>query len=72
MLNAPIGLFYYMRFVKVMYLCDQSRLPEGTRVRFGGLDKGLIYAVAVPVLALGIYFERLLDLASKAARGIFQ
>ncbi|MHC4956294.1 MAG: NADH-quinone oxidoreductase subunit N [Planctomycetota bacterium] len=72
LLNAPIGLFYYMRFAKVMYLCDQSRLPERTSVRFTGLDKGLIYAVAVPVLVLGIFFGGLLDLASQAARGIFQ
>jgi len=72
LLNAPIGLYYYMRFAKVMYLCDQKRLPEGTKVRFAGLDKGLMYAVAAPVLLLGIFFGGLIGLAQDAARGIFQ
>jgi len=72
LLNAPIGLFYYMRFAKVMYLCDQSRIPEGTTIRFAGLDKGLVYAVAFPVLVLGIFFSGLVGLAADAARGIFQ
>ena len=71
LLNAPVGLYYYMRFAKAMYLCDQKRLPEGTPVRFAGLDKGLIYAVAAPVLLLGIFFGGLIGLASEAARGIF-
>jgi len=71
LLNAPIGLFYYMRFAKVMYLCDQSRLPEGTTIRFAGLDKGLVYAVALPVIVLGVFFSGLVTFAVDAARGIF-
>ena len=72
LLNAPIGLYYYMRFAKVMYLCDQKRLPEGTKIRFAGLDASLVFMIALPVLLLGLFFGGLANLASEAARGIFQ
>ena len=72
LINAPIGLFYYMKFAKVMYLCDRDRLPEGTPVRFAGLDKGLVVAAFVlPVVVLGLFFEGLIGLAQNATNGIF-
>jgi len=70
LLNTPIGLYYYMRFAKVMYLCDKDRIPAETGIRFAGLDKGLIYAVVVPVIVLGLFFGGLLEMAQDATAGV--
>ena len=72
LLNAPIGLYYYMRFAKVMYLCDRDRIPAETKIRFVGLDKGLVYSVMLPVIILGIFFGGLIGLARDATLGIFE
>jgi len=71
LLNAPIGLFYYMKFVKVMYLCDRDRLPAETKIRFAGLDAALVAAVVLPVLVFGLFFANLVELAHNATKGIF-
>ena len=50
----------------------RDRLPEGTPVRFAGLDKGLVVAAFVlPVVVLGLFFEGLIGLAQSATDGIF-
>jgi len=70
LLNTPIGLYYYMRFAKVMYLCDRDRIPAESKVRFAGLDLALVFFVALPVLVLGLYFGSLLELAQDATMGV--
>ncbi|MHC4848010.1 MAG: NADH-quinone oxidoreductase subunit N [Planctomycetota bacterium] len=70
LLNAPIGLYYYMRFAKVMYLCDRDRVPAETKITFAGLDKGLVVAVLIPVLVLGLFFGGLIELAQDATAGV--
>jgi len=70
LLNTPIGLYYYMRFAKVMYLCDKDRVPAEGSVAFAGLDKILIVSVAVPVIVLGLFFGGLLQFAQEATAGV--
>jgi NADH-quinone oxidoreductase subunit N len=70
LLNTVIGLGYYARFLKVMYLFDRERLPERT-FRFAGVDKGLVFAITAPVLILGVAFAGLADLAKGLTGGIF-
>ncbi|MHC4972108.1 MAG: NADH-quinone oxidoreductase subunit N [Planctomycetota bacterium] len=70
LLNTVIGLGYYARFLKVMYLFDRERLPERT-FSFAGVDKGLVFAITAPVLILGVAFAGLADLAKGLTDGIF-
>jgi len=70
LLNTVIGLGYYTRFLKVMYLFDRERLPE-RKFSFAGVDKGLVLAITAPVLILGVAFAGLADLARGLTGGIF-
>jgi NADH-quinone oxidoreductase subunit N len=70
LLNTVIGLGYYTRFLKVMYLFDRERLPE-RKFSFAGVDKGLVFAITAPVLILGVAFAGLADLARGLTGGIF-
>ncbi|MHC4940490.1 MAG: NADH-quinone oxidoreductase subunit N [Planctomycetota bacterium] len=70
LLNAPIGLYYYMRFAKVMYLCDRDRVPQDSRISFAGLDLLLVGAMLIPVLVLGLWFGDLLAFAEDATMGV--
>jgi NADH-quinone oxidoreductase subunit N len=70
LLNGVVSLYYYARFIKVMYLCDLDRLRERS-FRFDGLDKGLVLAMTAPVFVLGIAFARLTEFARDLTAGIF-
>jgi len=70
LLNTVIGLGYYTRFLKVMYLFDRDRLPE-RKFSFAGVDQGLVFAITAPVLILGVAFAGLADLARGLTGGIF-
>ncbi|MDH3591883.1 MAG: NADH-quinone oxidoreductase subunit N [Planctomycetota bacterium] len=70
LLNGVISLGYYAKFLKVMYLCDTERIPEG-RFAFAGMDRGLVLVLTVPVLVLGVAFEAVRELADSLAKGIF-
>jgi len=70
LLNGVISLYYYARFLKVMYLCDRDRIP--TRAfAFPAPDKGLVYVLTAPILVLGVAFEGVLGFAKELAKGIF-
>jgi len=70
LLNTVVSLAYYTRFLKRMYLCDLDRLPQGP-FRFAGIDKGVVFLVTAPVLALGVAFGGLYALATHLSQGIF-
>ena len=70
LLNGVVSLFYYMRFAKVMFLCERDRIPEHA-LAFAGVDRGLTFAVTLPVLVLGVAFGGLWGLAEGLTRGIF-
>ncbi|MHC4933486.1 MAG: NADH-quinone oxidoreductase subunit N [Planctomycetota bacterium] len=71
LLNSVIALYYYMRFVKVMYLCDREQMPKQAWTT-PGLDKGLTFALTVPVLVMGIVYAGVYDAALGFTRGVFQ
>ncbi len=65
-LNSAVSLFYYARIIKAMYLeesHDDSRLPVP------GLYTGVLVALSVPLLVLGIYWGPLVSWAAAAFSG---
>jgi len=62
-LNSAVSLFYYARIIKAMYLedsVDERPLPVPA------IYTGLLVALALPVLALGVYWTPLVRWASSA------
>jgi NADH-quinone oxidoreductase subunit N len=62
-LNSAVSLFYYARIIKAMYLeeaVDDRPLPVPA------IYTGVLVALAVPIVALGIYWGPLLRWASEA------
>jgi NADH-quinone oxidoreductase subunit N len=62
-LNSAVSLFYYARIIKAMYLeeaLDQRPLPVPA------LYTGVLVALAVPLLVLGLYWGPLVSWASQA------
>lgn len=53
-INTVISLFFYFRIVKTMFL--ESPLDE-TRVPVGAFYQGVLLALAIPTLLLGIYWK---------------
>src|SRR5256714_2642369 len=65
-LNSAVSLFYYARIIKAMYLedaVDERPLPVPA------VYTGLLVALAVPVLALGLYWAPLVRWAANAFGG---
>lgn len=67
-LNTAIGLFYYLRVVKVM--CIDAEPESRSPVAFSALSPSMWYAVAVttPVVLLGVLFFYVIDVANAAVR----
>jgi len=55
-INSAISLYYYARIARAMFL-DQS--PTTERLAVGRLTNGMLSLLALPILALGIYWEPL-------------
>jgi len=70
LLNTVVSLGYYARFLKVMYLFDRDQLPTKP-FSFGGVDKGLVFAITAPVVILGVAFAGLAQIAHDLTRSIF-
>ncbi len=70
LLNGVVSLYYYARFLRVMYLYDPERVPAGA-LALAGVDRGLTLAVTLPVLVLGLAFGGLWGLAEGLTRGVF-
>jgi len=65
-LNSAVSLFYYARIIKAMYIdeaVDRRPLPVPA------LYTGLLVALAVPILALGVYWTPLVRWAAAAFGG---
>src|SRR5947209_74281 len=65
-INSAISLFYYARIIKAMYLDDA---PDTTPLAVPAVYTGLLVALAVPVVALGLYWTPLVRWASAAFGG---
>lgn len=70
LLNGVISLGYYARFLKAMYLCNKEQISD-EGFTFASVDKGLVFAITVPVLVLGLAFQGLEEVARTLAGGIF-
>lgn len=69
-LNSVVSLYYYFRVVKVMFF---SRPPEGTDpapLRLHWLQYVVLASLAVPTVALGLFFGRFKDLADASIRAM--
>ena len=65
-LNSAVSLFYYARIIKAVYLDEAvDQQPLAVPV----LYTGLLVALAVPILALGVYWTPLLRWAAAAFGG---
>src|SRR6266478_1097055 len=65
-LNSAVSLFYYARIIKAMYLEEG---PEAAPVSIPRLYTGVLLALAVPILALGVYWTPLVRWAAAAFGG---
>ena len=65
-LNSAVSLFYYARIIKAMYLEDA---PDTRALPVPAVYTGVLVALAVPILALGVYWAPLVRWASAAFGG---
>ena len=65
-LNSAVSLFYYARIIKAMYLEEPT---DQRPLAVPALYTGVLVALAVPVLVLGIYWAPLVRWASAAFGG---
>jgi NADH-quinone oxidoreductase subunit N len=62
--NSVVSLFYYMKIVRAMYF---RKAPEGaTELRIAPLHTLTLAVLAVPTLALGLYWGQFKALADRA------
>jgi len=65
-LNSAVSLFYYARIIKAMYLEDAV---DERPLEVPAVYTGLLVALAVPILALGLYWAPLVRWAANAFGG---
>jgi len=65
-LNSAVSLFYYARIIKAVYL-DEA--VDQRPLAVPALYTGLLVALAVPILALGVYWTPLVRWANAAFGG---
>lgn len=72
-INSIISLYYYLRVAGALFLKRPLReisMPEERpiRIRFAISQHALLFALVIPVIALGVYFQPLVDFASGIVR----
>jgi len=70
LLNSVVALFYYTKFLRVMFLCERDRIPSGA-FPVAVLDQGMTLAMTTPVLFYGIFYADLYKSAIGFSYGIF-
>src|SRR4029077_19637654 len=65
-LNSAVSLYYYARIIKAMYL---EEAVDERPLAVPAIYTGLLVALAVPVLALGLYWAPLVRWAANAFGG---
>ena len=65
-LNSAISLFYYAKIIRAMYLDEPL---NDTPLPVPGLYNGVLIALAVPILVLGLYWAPLAHWAALAFGG---
>ncbi|MFQ5845096.1 MAG: NADH-quinone oxidoreductase subunit N, partial [Planctomycetota bacterium] len=70
LLNGVVSLAYYARFLRAMYLAEPDR-NRGGGLALAVEDRGLVFAMAAPLLVLGVLFAGLYEAAQSMTRGLF-
>lgn len=65
-LNSVISLYYYVRVFRNMFL--QSGDQPAPALTFSRMQRGLVLALLIPTLVLGLYFGPLVQLAQASVR----
>jgi NADH-quinone oxidoreductase subunit N len=65
-LNSAVSLYYYARIIKAMYLDEAA---DDRPLEVPGLYNGVLVALAVPVIVLGVYWTPLVRWAAAAFGG---
>ena len=67
-LNSVISLYYYFRVAKVMWLSRPAEGADASPLRLSWLQYVVLAFLAIPTLALGLYFGQFKDLADAGIR----
>jgi NADH-quinone oxidoreductase subunit N len=65
-LNSVVGLYYYFKVVKAMFLQTPPEGAETSQLKLHWLQYVVLAALAIPTLALGLYWGQFKDLADSA------
>lgn len=65
-LNSVVGLYYYFKVVKAMFLMRPAEDADMSPLKLHWLQYAVLAVLAIPTLALGIFFAQFSDLASSA------
>ena len=67
-LNSVVSLYYYFKVVKAMFLTKPADDADTSPLRLHWLQYTVLGALAIPTLALGLFFGPFKDLADNAIR----
>ncbi len=67
--NVAVSLYYYLMVVKRMYAGTPS---SNTPIAVDGLTKATLFALLIAILAIGVFSQPSLELASSAAASLLQ
>jgi NADH-quinone oxidoreductase subunit N len=70
-LNTAISLFYYLRVVKVMTLDDERDSRPPASLSLASIPGAYVALITAPVFALGLFWDRLYEMASNATATLF-
>ncbi len=68
-LNSAVSVYYYLRVIVAMYFIEPSE-PAPATVPVGVMLGGVLAACAIAVVALGVFPDSVIDLASVATQSI--
>ena len=65
-LNSVVGLYYYFKVVKAMFLTAPAEGADKTPLKFHWLQYVVLASLAIPTLGLGLFFDEINELANAA------
>lgn len=65
-LNSVVGLYYYFKVVKAMWLTRPAEGADTSPLKLHWLQYTVLAVMAIPTLALGLYWGQFKDLADQA------
>jgi NADH-quinone oxidoreductase subunit N len=65
-LNSVVGLYYYFKIVKVMFLMRPAEGADTSPLKLHWLQYTVLAVLAIPTLILGLYWGQFKDLADQA------